>query len=144
VEKKYGEKNYGKKKYEKKYEKKSTGKKVREKGTGKKYVKKITGKKYGKEIDGKKVRGKSHVTSGQGLFRSLLVKHAQWSDPLDPPQIISENRLYTTHYGPRSGFPYYKLTTPTESVPLYPPPGDAVNSSVGLNHGSLHQYTCNI
>jgi hypothetical protein len=27
---------------------------------------------------------------------SLPVKHAQWSDPLDPPQIISENRLYTT------------------------------------------------
>jgi hypothetical protein len=48
-------------------------KKVREKSTGKKY--------------GKKIEGKSHVTSGQGLFRSLPVKHAQWSDPLDPPQI---------------------------------------------------------
>jgi hypothetical protein len=51
----------------KKYGKKSSGEKVR----GKKSTGKYTGKKYGKHIE-----GKSHVTSGQGLFRSLLVKHA--------------------------------------------------------------------
>jgi hypothetical protein len=27
---------------------------------------------------------------------SLPVKHAQWSDPLDPPQILLENLFYTT------------------------------------------------
>jgi hypothetical protein len=67
--------------------KESTGKKVRKKCTEK--------KKYEKKY-GNKFEGKSHVTSGQDLLRSLLVKHAQWSDPLDPPQMWFCPYPYTT------------------------------------------------
>ena len=54
------------------------------------------GKKYKistEKIYGKKVRGKVTCLP----VTSLPVKHAQWSDPLDPPQILLENLLYTTH-----------------------------------------------
>jgi hypothetical protein len=52
-------------------------------------------KKYEKKY-GNKFEGKSHVTSGQDLLRSLLVKHAQCSDPLDPPQMWFCPYPYTT------------------------------------------------
>jgi hypothetical protein len=41
-------------------------------------------KKYGKKYEKKstwKSKRKNHVTTGQGLFRLLPVKYAQWSDP---------------------------------------------------------------
>ncbi len=48
---------------------------------------------------------------------------------------------HATHYGPRSRFPYYNLTTPIDrTLPIYHM-RDALNSSVGLNHESIHQYT---
>ena len=37
---------------------------------------------------------------------------------------------HVTHYGRRSDFPYYNMTTP------YLPPRDALNSSVGLSPGN--------
>jgi hypothetical protein len=40
------------------------------------------------------------------------------------------------HYGPRSGFPYYNLTT-SQEVFRYPPSGDALGSSVGLSPGNI-------
>jgi hypothetical protein len=39
----------------------------------------------------------SRTFSKVATVTSLPVKHAQWSDPLDPPQILLENLLYTTH-----------------------------------------------
>jgi len=70
---KYGNKITGTKRTGKKYGRK----KVRENCTG--------GKSTGETSTGKKVREnstkkKSNVSSGQGLFRLLPVKDAQWSD----------------------------------------------------------------
>jgi hypothetical protein len=66
TKKKYREKN-GKIVRKKKYGEKSAEKKVRNK--------KLRENSTGKKSTGKKIV-KSHVTSGQGLFRLLLVKHA--------------------------------------------------------------------
>ena len=44
---------------------------------------------------------------------------------------------HVTHYGPRSGFPYYDLTTPQREGLPYPPPGDALGCSVGRALGTL-------
>ena len=41
---------------------------------------------------------------------------------------------HVTHYGSRSGFPYYTPITPTVRSP-----GDALNIFVDLNPGNLHQ-----
>jgi hypothetical protein len=75
-------------------------KKIREKEKKKIYIKnygkKVRGKKLREKKYGKKIERKGHVTSGQSLFRSLPVKHVQWSDPLDPPQIIICPCPYTT------------------------------------------------
>ena len=156
LRKKYGKTNYGGKNYGgKKVGKKTTKKKYGEKKYGEKYKgkrygkkntwKKIQGKKYGKKIDGKKVRGKNWGKKSRG-FRTghLPVPSGQACAMVRSSGSFANNKWKPLIYYSRSGFPYYKPTTPTESVPLYPPPGDAVNSSVGLNHGSLHQYTCNI
>jgi hypothetical protein len=70
---------------EKQVREKSTEKQVREKSTGKQ----STGKKYG----GKKYGGKSRdVTSGQACARYHFRLF-----PIAPPQMLLENRLYTTH-----------------------------------------------
>lgn len=50
---------------------------------------------------------------------------------------------YFTNYDPLSDFPYYNLTPPPppiERAPHYPPPGDALESSVGVRPVNLHQY----
>jgi hypothetical protein len=74
---------------------KSTGTKINLKQYGKKVRKKVQGGgKYGK-----KVREKNRGKVTWRPVTSLPVKHAQWSDPLDPPQISSNNKwnlLYTT------------------------------------------------
>ena len=75
--------------YSQKYGEKIRGKKYEKKKYGKKKYRK---KKYGKKGTGKKVRGKVTWLP----VTSLPVKHAQWSDPLDPPQILLENLFYTT------------------------------------------------
>jgi len=46
---------------------------------------------------------------------------------------------HNMHYGPRSGFPYYNLTTPHGEVLSYPPPGGLLSRCVGLSHGNRHQ-----
>ena len=67
---------------------KKYGKKIRKRKYGEKKYEKMYGKqKYGKKY-GKKIEEKSHVTSEEDLFRSLLVKHAQWSDPPRSPSNV--------------------------------------------------------
>ena len=60
---------------------------MRENSTKKKVLK----KKYGKIRE--KSKGKSHVSSGQGLFRSSM---RTVSLPVDPPQMRLEPYPYTT------------------------------------------------
>jgi hypothetical protein len=45
---------------------------------------------------------------------------------------------YVTHYDPLSGFSYNSITTSHEDPPFfYPPRGDVLSNSVGLNPGNL-------
>ena len=50
---------------------------------------------------------------------------------------------HVTHYGPRSRFPYNNLTTPIDRTPPIHHMRDALNSSVGLRYGNIHQYPHN-
>ena len=72
----------------------TTKKKVREKSTGKQSTgKKVREKRTGKKVRGKKYGGKSRdVTSGQACARYHFRLF-----PIAPPQMLLENRLYTTH-----------------------------------------------
>ena len=54
---------------------------------------------------------------------------------------------HVPHYGPRSGFSHYSLTTPYGEDSIYPPPGDALTTSVRCVMATLtssqHQTVCN-
>ena len=76
------------------------------KSTGKNTKKKVPGK-----STGKKSKGKSHVTTGQSLFRLLPVKHAQWSDP---PRSPSNDNLSVPIY-----YLNYKRNRLTTTIEIY-------------------------
>ena len=51
--------------------------------------------------------------------------------------------MHVMYYGPRSGFPYYYLTTPSFSQygshdPLHE---NTLSNSVDLSHGNFNQYS---